>query len=95
MPKSERLSLRTTTPPQRSFAVAVAGLHLKRSTVSVTGLRDLRATRSAAMVRGMSRSSVTPAPTDCRDRCTQRPEGGPRMTWGRSLAMTQIVLLAT
>ena len=37
IPKSERLILALALPPQRSFAVAVAGLHLKRSTVIATG----------------------------------------------------------
>ena len=53
IPKSERLILALALPPQRSFAVAVAGLHLKRSTVIATGFAPPTAVSEV-------RSPVTP-----------------------------------
>ena len=44
---------------QRSFAVAVAGLHLKRSTVSVTGLVTPSSVRVPSTVMGLSPVKTT------------------------------------
>src|SRR6516165_3422084 len=53
MPKSERLIFPLPSPPQRSFAVAVAGLHLKRSIFSETGFVTPSSVRLPSTVVGL------------------------------------------
>src|SRR5207237_10765653 len=54
MPKSERLNLAVASPPHFSLLLPLAGLHLKRAIVSVSGLVTPSSVRSPSIELGLS-----------------------------------------
>ena len=54
IPKSDRLNLPDALPPQRSFPVPCAGMHLKRSIVRLTGFVTPSSVRLPSIADGLS-----------------------------------------